>query len=113
MVNTYLVSGSFPQSGMGFLLLGVVAVTRHNMVQFASDCGNIALELFDRWKDPYTVGRGGAIYSMFLGHIQDRLHTSLIQLEGTLEYAIQAGDRRTIILNYGFVASLRLFASEN
>ncbi|PVH78381.1 hypothetical protein DL98DRAFT_462380 [Cadophora sp. DSE1049] len=113
MVNTYLVSGSFPQSGMGFLLLGVVAVTRHNMVNFASDCGNIALELFDRWKDPYTVGRGGAIYSMFLGHIQNSLHASLNQVEGTLEYAIQAGDRRSIILNYGFVASLRFFVSEN
>ncbi|KAH7410649.1 two-component sensor protein histidine protein kinase [Cadophora sp. MPI-SDFR-AT-0126] len=113
MVNTYLVSGGFPQSGMGFLLLGVVAVTRHNMVNFASDCGNIALELFERWKDPYTVGRGGAIYSMFLGHIQNSLHATLNQLEGTLEYAIQAGDRRSIILNYGFVASLRLFASAN
>ncbi|KAK0121260.1 hypothetical protein ONS96_011435 [Cadophora gregata f. sp. sojae] len=113
LINTYLTSGSFPQSGMGFLLLGVIALTRHNMANFASECGSIALDLFDRWKDPYTVGRGGAIYPMFLGHIQNSLHNSLDQLEGTLEYAIQAGDRRSIILNYGFVASLRFFVSEN
>ncbi|KAH7346267.1 two-component sensor protein histidine protein kinase [Rhexocercosporidium sp. MPI-PUGE-AT-0058] len=113
IVHTYLVSGSFPQCAMGFLQLGVIALTRHNMVHFASDCGDIALELMDRWKDPYTVGRGGAIYPMFLGHIQHSLHTSLDQLEGNLEYAIQAGDRRAIILNYGFLASLRFFVSDN
>ncbi|KAL5318962.1 hypothetical protein ACEPPN_014030 [Leptodophora sp. 'Broadleaf-Isolate-01'] len=113
IVNTYLVSGGFPQCAMGFLQLGVIALTRHNMVHFASDCGHIALDLIDRWKDPYTVGRAGAIYPMFMGHIQHSLHSSLDQLEGTLEFAIQAGDRRAIILNYGFLASLRFFASDN
>ncbi|KAG4439440.1 hypothetical protein IFR05_005087 [Cadophora sp. M221] len=113
IVNTYLVSGGFPQCAMGFLQLGVIALTRHNMVHFASDCGHIALELIDRWKDTYTVGRAGAIYPMFMGHIQHSLHASLDQLEGTLEFAIQAGDRRAIILNYGFLASLRFFVSDN
>ncbi|KAL2069420.1 hypothetical protein VTL71DRAFT_14099 [Oculimacula yallundae] len=113
LVETYLVSGSFPQSGMGFLQLGVIALTRLNMVCFASFCGDIALQLMESWKDPYTVGRGGAIYPIFLAHIQQSLHASLQSLEATLEFAVQAGDRRSIVLNYGLVASLRFFVSDN
>ncbi|CZR68471.1 related to histidine kinase tcsA protein [Phialocephala subalpina] len=113
MINTYLFSGSFPQAGMGFLQLSLIAVSRHNMISFADDCGNIALALMERWKDPYTIGRGGTIYPAFLGHFQSPLNVLIGQLEGALEFAIQAGDRIATILNFGLVGSLKFFASEN
>ncbi|KAF8851993.1 hypothetical protein BDZ45DRAFT_807847 [Acephala macrosclerotiorum] len=113
MISTYLDSGSFPQAGMGFLQLSLIAVSRHNMINFADDCGNIALALMERWKDPYTIGRGGTIYPAFLGHFQSPLHDLIGQLEGALEFAIQAGDRIATILNFGLVGSLKFFASEN
>ena len=113
IVNTHLTSGSFPQAGIGFLNLALISITRFNKVKFASDMGNIALALMDRWRDPYTMGRGGAIYSIFVGHLQYRLKTSISQLEGAFEYAIQAGDRMSAILNFGLVANLKFFASEN
>jgi signal transduction histidine kinase/CheY-like chemotaxis protein len=113
MINTYLTLGSFPQAGVGFLHLALIAITRHNMINFADDCGNIALALIDRWKDPYTIGRAGTLYPTFLGHIQQPLHATIGQLEGALEFAIQAGDRISTILNIGLVGNLKFFASEN
>ncbi|KUJ21467.1 uncharacterized protein LY89DRAFT_730244 [Mollisia scopiformis] len=113
MINTYLFSGNYPQAGMGFLQLSLIAVSRHNMINFGDDCGNIALALMERGKDPYTIGRGGTLYPAFIGHIQSPLHVLIAQLEGALEFAIQAGDRIATILNFGLVGSLRFFASDN
>ncbi|KAK6612017.1 Two-component system protein A 1 [Botrytis cinerea] len=113
MVQTHLKRGSFPQAGMAFLHLATIAITRFNMIQFASDMGNVSLALMDRWRDIYTLGRGGTIYSLFVGHIHWPLSQSLGQLERALEYTIQAGDRMSTILNFGFVGTLKFFASEN
>ena len=113
MVDTHLSSGSFPQSGMGFLQLALIAATRHNMISFASDCGNIALALIDKWKDPFTMGRGGTVYSAFVGHFQHPLQQSVPQLENALDFAIQVGDRIATILNFGFVSNLKFFTSTN
>jgi signal transduction histidine kinase/predicted ATPase/serine/threonine protein kinase len=113
MVNTQLTCGNFPQAGMGYLHLAQIAITRFTMIKFATDMGKISLELMDRWRDPYTMGRGGTIYSLFVGHVHTNLQESLGQLEGALEYAIQAGDRISTILNFGLVANLKFFASEN
>jgi signal transduction histidine kinase/predicted ATPase/CheY-like chemotaxis protein/serine/threonine protein kinase len=113
MVNTQLTCGNFPQAGMAYLHLAMIAVTRFNMIKFACEMGNISLALMDRWRDPYTMGRGGTIYSLFVGHLQYKLTDSLGQLEGALEYAIQAGDRISTILNFGLVGNLKFFASEH
>ncbi|TVY23843.1 Hybrid signal transduction histidine kinase K [Lachnellula hyalina] len=113
MVNMQLTQGNFPQAGMGYLHLASIAITRFTMIKFATEMGSISLELMNRWRDPYTMGRGGTIYSLFVGHIDTNLQQSLRQLEGALEYAIQAGDRISTILNFGLVANLKFFASEN
>lgn len=113
MVQTHLRRGSFPQSGMAFLHLATIAITRFNMIKFASDMGTVSLALMDRWRDIYTLGRGGTIYSLFVGHIHWPLSQAVGQLESALEYTIQAGDRISTILNFGFVGTLKFFASEN
>ena len=84
MVDTQLTLGGFPQAGMAFLHLGMIAIARFNMITFASDMGNISLALMDRWQDNYTLGRGGTLYSLFLGHIQSPIQESITQLEGAL-----------------------------
>ncbi|EDO03232.1 hypothetical protein SS1G_05712 [Sclerotinia sclerotiorum 1980 UF-70] len=113
MIQTHLKRGSFPQAGIAFLHLATIAITRFNMIKFASDMGNVSLALMDRWRDIYTLGRGGTIYSLFVGHIHWPLSQSAGQLESALEYTIQAGDRISTILNFGFVGTLKFFASEN
>jgi signal transduction histidine kinase/CheY-like chemotaxis protein/tetratricopeptide (TPR) repeat protein len=113
MVDTQLMYGLFPQSGMGFLHLATIAISRFNMIKFATDVGKFSLEMMEKCHDPYTMGRGGTIYSLFVGHVHVSLQISLDQLEGALEYAIQAGDRTSTILNFGIVSSLKFFASES
>lgn len=113
MVDTYLTRGTFPQAGMGLLQLAVIAISRDNAISFASHCGDLALALIEQWKDPHTMGRGIALYSTFVGHIKHPVQSSIAQLEGALDYAIRAGDRIATILNYGFLATAKFFASEN
>lgn len=113
MVDTQLTCSNFPQSGMAYLHLAMIAITRFKMIKFASDMGTIALNLMERWRDPYTMGRGLTLYAVFVGHIQVSAQASLPQLEGALEYAIQAGDRISTILNFGMMGTLKFFASEN
>lgn len=113
MVDTHLNLGNFPQAGMAYIYLAMIAISRFNMIKFASDMGAISLALLTRWSDPYTTGRGGTIYALFVGHIQESIQSSLRQLDGALEYAIQVGDRGSTILNFGLVGTLKFFASEN
>ncbi|PKX97816.1 two-component sensor protein histidine protein kinase [Aspergillus novofumigatus IBT 16806] len=113
MVDTYLTRGTFPQAGMGLLQLAVIAISRDNAISFASHCGDLALALIEQWKDPHTMGRGIALYSTFVGHIKHPVQSSIAQLEGALDFAIRAGDRIATILNYGFLATAKFFASEN
>jgi signal transduction histidine kinase/CheY-like chemotaxis protein/tetratricopeptide (TPR) repeat protein len=113
MVDTYMTKGSFPQCSMAFMHLATIAISRFSMIKFASHMGDIAIDLMDQWRDPYTLGRGGTIYSLFVGHVQFSLAISIGQLEGALEYAIQSGDRISTIMNFGVVSLLKFFGSEN
>ena len=112
MVRMHLDAGAYPQSGMGFLHLAMVSISRFNMVQFGSDLGTYGLELLDRFRDPFSMARGYMIYASFIGHTQDPLAMAAAQLEGSLEHGASAGDRATAILGFGLAAMMRFFASE-
>lgn len=43
MVNTQLTCGNFPQAGMGYLHLAMIAITRFNMIKFAAAMGKISM----------------------------------------------------------------------
>ncbi|KIH95236.1 histidine kinase group protein [Sporothrix brasiliensis 5110] len=112
MVNLHLDSGAYPQSGIGFVHLAVVAIARFNHMQLGADLGSTGLELLDRFRDPFTMARGYMIYATFVGHIQYPLSVAVIQLEGSMEYGASAGDRVTAILGFGLTALMRFYSSE-
>lgn len=113
MVSTYLSHGSFPQAGIGLLYLSLIAISRFNLVSFGLNLSLLSLQLIDKHHDAYTLGRSGTIYSTFVGHLQHHLTDSIGRLEAALEFAMQAGDRISTILNFGLVGNLRFFASEH
>ena len=113
MVNTQLTCGNFPQSGMAYLHLALIAITRFTMINFAVEMGNLSLAIMGRWRDPYTMGRGGTTYALFIGHLSNNIRESVAQLDGAVEYAIQTGNRITTILTFGLLGHLKFFASEN
>lgn len=113
MVNTHLTCGSFPQVGMAYIHLAMISITRFNMIKFACQMAEISHNLVCRWQDPYTMGRRGTSYSLFVGHLHLNLQDSLHQLEEALDYSIQAGDRISTILNFGLIGHMKFFVSEN
>ncbi|CAK7234784.1 Chk1 protein kinase [Sporothrix curviconia] len=112
MINLHLDSGAYPQSGMGFLHLAMVAIARFNQVHLGADLGSIALELLDRFREPFTMARGYMVFANFVGHIQYPLPMAITQLDLAIEYGASAGDRVTAILGYGLSAMMRFFSSE-
>ncbi|KAN0090377.1 HHK1, histidine kinase-group X protein [Hyaloscypha variabilis] len=113
MVNTQLTCGNFPQSGMAYLHLALIAITRFTMIKFAVEMGNLSLAITSRWRDPYTTGRGATTHALFIGHLSNNLHESVAQLEGAVEHAIQTGNRITTILTFGLLGNLKFFACDN
>ncbi|TDZ23014.1 Two-component system protein A [Colletotrichum orbiculare MAFF 240422] len=113
MLDLHLTHGAFPQSGMAFLHLGLIALARFNMVSFAVEVGNVCIELLDRYRDPFSMARGYMLYANFIGHVQIPVAVALSHLEGSVEYAAAAGDRISSILSFGLAAQLKFFSSEN
>ncbi|KAK3314985.1 hypothetical protein B0H66DRAFT_452847, partial [Apodospora peruviana] len=113
MMEIHLTRGPFPQSGLAFLHLAIVALSRFNMIQFATDLGGMCLELLDKYRDPFSMARSYMIYANFVGHIQYPIKQTVDQLESTVDAAAAPGDRTSTILSFGLCAQLRFFAGED
>lgn len=113
MLDMHLTRGSFPQSGMAFLNLGIIALTRFNMAQFAVELGMISQDLLYQARDAFSMARGQMLHSCFIGHVHCSMALSLSQMEDTIELASVGGDRMSTILSYGLAALTKFFASEN
>lgn len=113
MVDVHLKRGAFPSSGMAFLHVAMVALSRFSTVELAIELGSICLDLLDKYRDPFSMARGYMIYASFVGHIHYPLSVAVNQVEGAVEYAMIAGDRTSTILSFGLLAQLKFFASEN
>ncbi|KAM7214183.1 Two-component system protein A [Rhypophila decipiens] len=113
MVDLYLRRGLYPQSGLAFLYLSIISLSRFNMVQFAVDLGGVCLELINKHRDPFILARGYMIHGNFIGHVQFPLAETVNQLQESADYAAAAGDRISTILSFGLCAQMRLFAGEN
>ncbi|KAG6213833.1 hypothetical protein E4U50_000863 [Claviceps purpurea] len=113
MMDMHLTRGAFPQSGMAFLYVGVVALARFNMVQFAIDMGAHCQDLLCSSREIFSMGRGNMLHSCFVGHVQYSMKLHVAQLEDAIELASVGGDRLSTILSYGLSAMTRFMASEN
>ncbi|KAL2694372.1 hypothetical protein Neosp_000949 [[Neocosmospora] mangrovei] len=113
MVEMHLQRGAYPQSGMGFLYLAMISLSRFNMPQFAVDLGIAAQELLYQSRDAFSLARGLTLHSMCIGHVHTALPTLMAQMEDAVEYASVAGDRIATIMSYGVSAVFKFFSNEN
>ena len=113
LVDLHLEEGAFPQSGIGFLHLAMVALSRFNMVEFAAELGSQCVEYLDRSRDAFSLARGYMLFANFLSHIYVPIRMALNHSEQSVENAASAGDRQSAILSFGLSAQMRFFASEN
>lgn len=113
MVDVHLSRGAFPSSGMAFLYMAMIALSRMSLPQLAVDLGSIALDLLDKFRDAFSIGRGFLIYACFVAHIHMPISVAVTQVESAVEYATFSGDRTSTILGFGMLAQLKFYASEN
>ncbi|KAK0747571.1 hypothetical protein B0T21DRAFT_379590 [Apiosordaria backusii] len=113
MVETHFSKGPYPQSGMAFLYMSIIALSRFNMIEFAQSLASICFDLLQKSSDPFSLVRGYMIYANFIGHIQDLTGASVEQLEATVLSAASLGDRVSVILCFGLLAQLKFFASQD
>ncbi|KAI2610922.1 putative histidine kinase HHK1p [Hypoxylon fragiforme] len=112
-INLHLNLGYFPQSGLAFLHVAVIALSRFNMVEFAAELGSQCLEILERSRDPVSSARGYMVYATFVSHIRVPISVAVNHSEQSVECASTAGDRISVILSFGLSAQMRFFASEN
>ncbi|OAA63017.1 two-component sensor protein histidine protein kinase [Cordyceps fumosorosea ARSEF 2679] len=113
MLDTHLTRGAFPQSGVAFLNMGVVALCRFSMAEFAVELGVISQDLLYDGRDTFSIARGQMLHTFFLAHIHCSMPVSVAQTEDAIELASVGGDRMSTILSYGLTAHTKFFASEN
>lgn len=87
MVDVYLTRGPFPSSGMAFLHLAMVALSRFSMAELAIELGSVCLDLLDKYRDAFSMARGYMLYASFIGHIHYPLSVAVSQVEAAVEYA--------------------------
>ncbi|RCI16506.1 hypothetical protein L249_2274 [Ophiocordyceps polyrhachis-furcata BCC 54312] len=113
MLEVHLARGAFPQSGMAFLNMGVVALSRFGMTRFAVEMGSVCRELLCQTGDAFTMARGQMLHTCCIGHVQHAMSVTVTEMEDAIEMASVGGDRLSTILSYGLCAQAKFFASEN
>jgi predicted ATPase/serine/threonine protein kinase len=113
LVNLHLDRGAFVQAGVGYTYLAMIAASRFNMIQFATEMGEISLYLVDKSHDPLTTGRGGTTYPIFVGHLRDHVRDTIPQMEAATENSVIAGDRTLTLLSLGATAMNKFYCVED
>lgn len=105
--------GSFPQSGMAFLNLGIIAVSRFSMIQFAVEMGTVSQDMLYEGRDAFSMARGQMLHACCIGHLHCSMPLTVTQMEDAIELASVGGDRMSTILSYGLAAQTKFMSSEN
>ncbi|KAI0506631.1 putative histidine kinase HHK1p [Xylaria bambusicola] len=113
LMNMHLTDGPMPQSSMAFLYLAMIALSRFNMLDFASELGSQCSTLLNAYRDPTSIARGYMAYATFISHINTPLCISVAFCEQSLDCAASAGDRASVILSFGLSVQMKFFASDN
>ena len=102
-------SGTFYQSGVGFAYFTMVATSRFGDMTFGLQTYKASQELLRRFKDPYTLGRGLTLLSLFLGHLFSPIRDNLELQEEAMEYCLVSGDKHTFLFSVAGLALSRLY----
>ncbi|KAI1422771.1 putative histidine kinase HHK1p [Xylaria sp. FL1777] len=113
LMNMHLTEGPMPQSSIAFLYLAMIALSRFNMLDFASELGSQCSKLLSMYRDPSSIARGHMAYSTFISHINTPLCISVAFCDQSLDYAASSGDRASVILSFGLSVQMKFFASDN
>ncbi|KAI9811780.1 MAG: hypothetical protein M1827_005325 [Pycnora praestabilis] len=112
-ISTHLTQGSFAQIGLSYIHFSIIAISRHRMIPFALEMGNLSKDLISRFEHSYAVGRGHTVHSLFIAHLEGHIKNQLPVLEAAMDYTLLAGDRGLTLLSLGSIAICKLYSSED
>lgn len=112
-VKAVLDRGIFVQAGLGFTMLGAVAIGRFKDIELGLAYGDIAHQFYNIFEDSWTRGRGWTLFTLFIGHFQTPVRNLLPILDNALEYSLASGDRFVSLLNIGVMAISRFWAGQD
>jgi signal transduction histidine kinase/predicted ATPase/serine/threonine protein kinase len=112
LVLLHLDGGSFPQAGLGYILLAIVVSGRFEMVQLASEMGEMGLAMSENSTDPLISGRSIAIHSWFVQHLTQHARNCIPALEMAIEES-GAVDKVFMVLCVANIAIYKLYCSDD
>ena len=114
LVELHLDGITIPQVALGYAHLAWIAVARFRLTEFGIEIERIAQRFLNTFQDnAYIVGRGQTLCTMFMGHFQTHVRNQLLVLDQARELNVQTGDQVLSMLNYGVMASLKIWSGED
>ena len=108
VIEVHLHQETFIQSGLGCCYLAMTSVGRFSDVSFASKMYDTGMHLLRRFEDPYTMGRGLTLSSMFTAHLVRPIKDDLATMEEAVDYTLISGDKIVFLIAVGMLAATRL-----
>ena len=113
-LDIHLHRGVPAQIGLAYSHIAMVSIGRFSDLEFALYASEISMTLCNEvHKDVWTMGRGGTVYALFVGHCFAPFKQMLIYLENALENSYTSGDRMISLMSLGAMAVMRLFVGQD
>ena len=114
LVELHLDGTTIPQIALGYAHLAWIAVARFRLTEFGISIERVAQRFLDAFQDnAYIVGRGQTLCTMFMSHFQTHIRNQLLVLDQARELSFQTGDQVLSMLNFGVVATVKVWSGED
>ena len=108
MIEVHIHQETFLQSGLGCCYLSMAGISRFSDIGFGLKMYDTGIKLLRRFEDPYTMGRGLVLSSMFITHLLNPIRNDLSTLEEAIDYTLISGDKIVFLIAVGMLAASRL-----
>jgi hypothetical protein len=113
-VELHLRAGNTSFSGLAYIHIAAVAISRFDKVLLAQKVGAAGREFYETFQtNNYAAGRAQVLYAMLVGHFQQHLGSFLPLLEDAVEKSLSTGDRFNTLLTLAYTVSTKIWMSHD
>jgi hypothetical protein len=113
-VELHLRTGNTSYSGLAYVHIAAVAISRFDKVILAQELGAAGKGFFDTHPgNTFAAGRAQVLYAMLIGHFRQHIDTFLPMLEGAVEKSLSTGDRFSSLITIAYTVSTKIWISHD
>jgi len=113
-VELHIAGGNTSYSGLAYIHIGAVAITRFGLVRLGYSLGAAGKQFFETTHhNAFAAGRAGVLYSMLLGHFGKHMAHCVPLLETAIEKTLSTGDRFFALVTLGYTVVLKIWLSQD